>query len=594
MMARAFRSLLFILPFALNACSTSKPAAGRPQGPVEEAGEMPASDPDKDHRARVMALFMDATRARLAGDLPRAIELFEATLEQDPKNAAAMYELAKLYHAAQNIDAALQWARKAQATDRGNIWYRFLLADLSLQDGKMDEAIAVYRGILQQWPDRYEVYFDLANALAHDGQVAEARGVYRDLEQRFGPSEELVMNEFDMLAGAGQMEEARKLLEDALSRDPGHAEFRGMLAGVYDQLGMHAEALAQYQRLLEQEPDNNMMRIALAEHYYGTGEVDKAFEQLRLAFADPDLDLDAKMQLLLSFYEMTRAEGDGTGEQADLLGRAYELIDILKQAHPASGKPNAIHGDFLLRDGKLSEARDQFREALKHEQDRFPIWQQLVTLDLQLNDHQALHEDAVAASELFPTLPFFHLYNGLALSNLKRHDEAIEALIAGRDLVVDDDAMLAQFWSSLGDAYNEAGDHAKSDDAFGRAIELDPENPNTLNNYAYYLSVRNDHLEKAEAMSRRSNALSPGQPSYLDTYAWVLYRMDRFAEAKEWILKAMDAGGSAEGVIVEHYGDILYKLGDAAGAVEQWKRAQQLGGAGAEIDRKVSEGRLPE
>jgi tetratricopeptide (TPR) repeat protein len=210
-----------------------------------------------------MALFMDATRARLAGDLPKAVQLFEACLKLDPKNAAAMYELAKLYHASQNIEPALDWARKAQATDKQNIWYRFLLADLSLQAGRTSEAIEVYRGILQQWPDRYEVYFDLANALAHDGQVNEARKVYRDLEQRFGPSDELVMNEFDMLSGAGELEEAKSLLEDALAREPDHVEFRSVLAEVYDQLAMHDKALEQYQMLLEQDPDNNMTRIAL-------------------------------------------------------------------------------------------------------------------------------------------------------------------------------------------------------------------------------------------------------------------------------------------------------------------------------------------
>jgi tetratricopeptide (TPR) repeat protein len=315
---------------------------------------------------------------------------------------------------------------------------------------------------------------------------------------------------------------------------------------------------------------------------------------LRIAFADPDLDLDAKMQLLLSFYEMTRADSSGTSEQQDLLERAYALIDVLKQAHPESGKPNAIHGDFLLRDGRKQEAREEFRQALVHEKDRFPIWQQLVQLDLELSDYSALHEDAVAASELFPTLPFFHLYNGIALSNLGQHDEAIEALITGRDLVVDDNAMLAQFWSGLGDAYNEAKQYDKSDDAFERAIDLDPQNPNTLNNYAYYLSIRGEKLEKAGTMSRKSNDLAPGQPSYLDTYAWVLFRMDKFTEAKQWITKAIEAGGGSEGVIVEHYGDILFRLGDAAGAMEQWKHAQQLGGASDDIDRKVREGTLAE
>jgi hypothetical protein len=53
---------------------------------------------------------------------------------------------------------------------------------------------------LAKWPDRYEVYFDLANMLAYSGKVDEAIKVYDDQEQRFGLSEELIMQEFGMLS----------------------------------------------------------------------------------------------------------------------------------------------------------------------------------------------------------------------------------------------------------------------------------------------------------------------------------------------------------------------------------------------------------
>src|SRR5690606_13805976 len=134
--------------------------------------------------------------------------------------------------------------------------------------------------------------------------------------------------------------------------------------------------------------------------------------------------------------------------------------------------------------------------------------------------------------------------------------------------VVDNVPLQAQFWSSLGDTYNAAGDQAKSDQAYREALKLDPQNPNTLNNFAYHLSEQDRDLEKAEEMSRRSNELAPGQPSYLDTYAWVLFKLKRFDDARTWIEKAIDSGGSTEGVIVEHYGDILFELGDKERAIE--------------------------
>ena len=104
----------------------------------------------------------------------------------------------------------------------------------------------------------------------------------------------------------------------------------------------------------------------------------------------------------------------------------------------------------------------------------------------------------------------------------------------------------AQFWTSLGDAHNEAGEFAASDRAFDQALKLRPDDPTTLNNYAYYLSLRNDRLEKAAQMSLRSNELAPGQPSFQDTYAWVLYQQGKYQRPVPGS-KGLASGGSGEG-----------------------------------------------
>lgn len=579
--------LPLLLSCTLIACGGSKGVA---DGGREDARGTAAG---KDRQARVMELYMDATRARLAGDMPKAIGLYEQCLREDPANDAAQFELAKLYHMAQDWPRAVDMARKAVANGPDNIWYRFLLADLYAQNQRYNEAAETYRGIVKQWPDRHEVYFNLARTLAAAGKTTEAAQVYRDLEARIGTNEELVANEFDLLAASGQYAEAQRLLERAIANDPANSQYHSMLADLFSETGQPEKALEQYRLVLAMDPGDNMARVALAEHYFSNGERDKAFDELNIAFADPDLEVDAKMQVLLGFFEMSDNQGEEPGQREQLIRRSYDLIETLKRAHPESGKPHTIAGDFLMRDGKLTEARDEFRAALVTEQDKYPIWQQVLQLDLQLSDWASLHTDAAKAAELFPTQPEFHWYNGVALSQLKRYDEAIEALVAGRDLVVDNPPLETQFWSALGDAYHEAGQHARSDEAYERALAIDGRNASVLNNYAYYLSERGEKLQKAEEMSRRCNELQPGQSTYQDTYAWVLYRLGRYAEARTWMEKAL-AGNASDGVLFEHYGDILYKLGDAPGAMEQWRKAKTAGGASDRIDRKIAEGRLVE
>ncbi|MBK7556589.1 MAG: tetratricopeptide repeat protein [Flavobacteriales bacterium] len=546
------------------------------------------------NRAKVTAAFMAATRARLIGDLPNAAKLFEECLKMDPQNAAAMFELSKIYHGAQQFDRAMELAKGAVAIDKENVWYQFLLADLLQQNNQPEEAVKIYRTITQKWPENYETWFDLAHTLAFLGKVDEAQQVFRDLEKRIGSSDELVMEEYGMLAQAGKTAEAKTLLENQLAKNPDNPQYHGMLGELLEQMGDNEGAVMHFNKVLELDPSNSMARLALAEHYTSSGDFEKAYEQLSLVFGDADLEIDPKMGVLLGFYENTRATGSGNSDQETMLKKAYDLIDVLQRTHPESGKPYTIRGDFYLRDGKLLEARDEFRKAVNYEQDKFPIWQQLVQLDFQLRDYPGTHDDASKAIELFPTVPYFFLLNGLALNNLKRSDEAVETLIAGRDLVVDDKPTLAQFWSSIGEAHNDAKRYPQSDEAFDQALKLQPDDANALNNWAYYLSVRNEQLDKAERMSKRSNELQPGQASYEDTYAWILYQMGRYVDARVWIEKAMANGGAADGVVVEHYGDILFKLGEPTAALDQWKKAQGLAGASDELGRKVSEGRLPE
>lgn len=590
-MSRAHLFPFLLLPVLFAACGGSKTViTDRADPPVELADNTQSTTAN----AKVSQAFMAATRARLIGDLPNAVKLFEECLRMDPQNAAAMFELSKLYHAAQQMDRALDLAKRATAIDKDNVWYQFLLADLLQQDSKPAEAAKVYRTITQKWPEHYETWFDLAHTLAYLGKVDEAQQVFRDLEKRVGASEELVMEEYGMLAQAGKTTEAKALLDAQLAKNPDNPQYHGMLGELLEQMGDDAGAVVHFNRVLELDPGNSMARLALAEHYTGAGEFDKAYEQLAQVFGDADLEIDPKMGVLLGFYENTKASGSGSTDQETMLKKAYDLIDVLQRTHPESGKPYTMRGDFYLRDGKVVEARDEFRKAVNYEQDKFPIWQQLVQLDFQLRDNTATHEDAAKAIELFPTVPYFFLLNGIALNNLKRSDEAVETLIAGRELVVDDNATLAQFWSSIGEAHNDAKRYAPSDDAFEQALKLQPDDANALNNWAYYLSVRNDQLEKAERMSKRSNELQPGQASYEDTYAWILYQMGRYADARTWIEKALANGGASDGVVVEHYGDILFKLGEPTAALDQWKKAQSLTGASDELGRKVSEGRIPE
>jgi tetratricopeptide (TPR) repeat protein len=172
---------------------------------------------------------------------------------------------------------------------------------------------------------------------------------------------------------------------------------------------------------------------------------------------------------------------------------------------------------------------------------------------------------------------------------LKDYERAIKSFSKGEKMSTEDLKVRAQFLSNQGDAYHSLGKHAESDEAYDKALKLDPENAYVLNNYSYYLSLRKQNLEKAKQMSAYSNKLEPNNPSFLDTYAWILFQMENYTEARDWQEKAIKAEGTPSGTLLEHYGDILFKLGKKNEALNYWKKAKEAGTDSGTLDKKIAE-----
>ena len=98
--------------------------------------------------------------------------------------------------------------------------------------------------------------------------------------------------------------------------------------------------------------------------------------------------------------------------------------------------------------------------------------------------------DSKAALELFPNQPMFYFFYGATNLQKKNFAEAIEYLNIGKDYVIDNPPLLAQFYANLGDAYNGIKKYEESDKAYEEALKIEPKNIYVLNNYGYYLSLR--------------------------------------------------------------------------------------------------------
>lgn len=339
--------------------------------------------------------------------------------------------------------------------------------------------------------------------------------------------------------------------------------------------------------MLAVNPNDPRAHLDLANIYKRQKKYDASYQHLKIALASPELDVDNKIQVLLSFFQLS--------EQDTIMRKmGYDLLQISIQSTPKEPKIYAMLGDYQLRDNKLAEARNSFRKATRLGANQIQLWSQLLLLDARLNLNDSLAADGEVCIELYPSQPLGYLMAGSGYLQLDEFAKAASLFEAGLDFVIDNPELEEQFYISLADTYNRMKEHKKSDSYFDKALEINPNSPTVLNNYAYYLSIRGVRLDEALEMTEKCNRLDPNNGVFLDTWAWVLYKKGKYAEALEKIKECAMYGGAESGEVLEHWGDILFKMGLKDEALAKWKEAATKPDATENIKKKIESKQLYE
>ena len=577
------RNLLFISFLAIILLTTSCKSLNS----SKSSGKNKVSEKSNAERLNIDGLFIDANKERLLGNYQNALDLFSTIISKDPENSASMYEIARIYEVQKKNAEALTFAKRAVEIDGENIWYQLLLADLYNGNQQYKESTEVWANIVKKKPDKIESYYDLANAYIFEKKYDEAIKVYNLIEKRMGITEDVSMQKQKLYLTMDKFNKAVEEIEKLSAQSPNDIRYYAILVELHNNKKIYDKALIYYNKILQIDPNDKFIHISLASYYRETGDKEKSYQELKKGIANPNLDIDTKIQILLSYYTVTEI-------YKELKPQAFELSEILVKTHPNEAKAYSIYADFLYRDKKLTEARDAFRKVNTIDSSKYAIWETLLIIESELNDTFALMNESKRAIEIFPEQPLLYLFSGISNFQANNAEAAIKALKTGVGLVVDNDKLLVQFYTYLGDIYYKNKDYVKAFEAFNKILLIDTDNVYVLNNYTYYLSLQNEDLDKAELMGRKLNELSPNNSSYQDTYAWVFYKLGKYEEAKKWIIKAVNNGGLKNDIILEHYGDIFYKLGDKENALQYWLKAKLQGNGTEFLQKKIADKKLYE
>lgn len=213
------------------------------------------------------------------GRTPEAIDAFKQALTLRPDDEVALVNLANAYRTRGlpgDDDAALDLFRSTLQVNPRNPQAWFQLATLHLDLGRTREAEATFREALQANPKLGAAYNALGALAYQRNELAEAERLVRrglELEQDVRTGR---FNLARILEARGRDVEAERLYRAELERYADHGRARFNLAQLLRQRGDHAGYLAALRAGVEQAPEFGPCFFFLAREELDAGRLDEA------------------------------------------------------------------------------------------------------------------------------------------------------------------------------------------------------------------------------------------------------------------------------------------------------------------------------
>lgn len=468
------------------------------------------------------------------------------------------------------LTAALAQMRKHVEAHPEDKYEARLYAHAAFLVNQYQEGLRVLNIQHQLYPQDDNLLSTMADAYEKTSDYQKALAIYDTLQQWQGQSVELSSAKLKAYQAlndtTGAIHEMRALLASA----PTNADYNLAMGKMLFMFGYRDSAMVYYDKAQQYEPDNGLTYLTKAEYYLALGDTLNYDRQTYQALVSTDLDVESKLQILVNYTKTLLSAKDTTH-------RTDHLFDVLIEQHPLEPQIRVLYSEYLMFIDNNEGAAEQIDYALNLDPTNEELWTRLMAYHLYAGNYEKAIEVGDKAIRLNPDNVELYSYLGSSCYSVKQYDKAIEvydkALAILDSTQVDDRSNLL---SGKADVKFAMGDTIAAFALYDQSLDLNPDNPGTLNNYAYFLALSNRDLDKAERMSAKTIVEDAANPTYLDTYAWVFYMRKEYTMAQLYIEMAINNEEQPTSELFEHYGYILLANGDKQKALEQWRKAIEL------------------
>ena len=438
-----------------------------------------------------------------------------------------------------------------------------------------DETIKVWETIHSRFPNETDakIQYAVALSMGDSAQMRKAIEQYNEVEKITGITQPLSKHKAIIYSKLNDTINIIAETDKLLQSDPQNASNINLIGNIYlVLLNDSVKALDYFDKAFSIDPTSAEVITSRLAYFIDQDDGTPLFNELAHVVDNEDVDFNLKTKIIGQFYSKAISDNDST---------AIPLFEILYSQLPIThpNEPNAYlaYAAYFVSQKDYKNAAIQLHEGLEIDPDNAELMYQLINACAFSNNKSVVDYAVNMATQKYPDNTSLNFISGVAYSVVNEPDSAIKYL----RLVVDspdspNPSLTASAYTSLGDTYASIEQYDSAYYYYEKAIELTPDNINTINNYAYFLAINKSDLDKAEAMSRYVIENEPENATYIDTYAWIKFLQIDYIAAHYWIDKALAAGGYNTSEILHHAGDIYFMCGNLEEAIRFWNAALEL------------------
>lgn len=536
----------------------------------------------KDSSLRATDYYLRAVAAlNTKADTAKTLAYCKEALDNDSLHAPSLFLIGTLLG---DVGQATLYHEKAAQIDPDNVWYKLQLSILYGASGKYRESLDMLSKVHNGGNRNSQTYRYLAALydVLDDSQAANR--MIDSALMLYGDDPELLLFKGDILKknnnSYAYLDNTKRLIECV----PNNVGLSIKLAEAYMTVKQDSMAEVTLKNAYDIDSTDVDLIVAMTEFYEWRNDHIKFFDYLGKIFETDDKEIPLKNKILY-FDKVVK----NPFYYRNYITYIQKLLVTLRVKYDYNYDVENFYAQHLINIGDTDEAREVYKKFLYkydiEEKSLKEAYNTVISISNYLNDTVSVLKYAGEAELRFKDdfeEPMFLAYI------LKEYDfnRAVK-LLKKKIAKLPTDSLKSVYYCNMGDIYQEKENITESFKCYEKSLEKNPDNIMTLNNYAYFMSLRNESLDKALVMIDKVLEKEPSIPVYIDTKAWILYLMGDYAEAKILQRKAIALDTSKSSDLMLHYADILAALGENVTAEISYRKALERGADEKQIEERI-------